>query len=88
MATHSSILSWRVPWTEEPGSLTSQANSLPSNLPLIEIRSLFFWCRGTRKYSTMMERFFILVDMVATGLHAFVKIILMYSENVSFLLHI
>ena len=88
MATHSSILAWRVPWTEEPGSLTSQTNSLPSNLPLIEIRSLFFWCRGTSKYSTMMERFFILGDMVPTGLHAFVKIILMYSENVSFLLHI
>ena len=23
MATHSSILAWRVPWTEEPGSLES-----------------------------------------------------------------
>ena len=23
MATHSSILSWRIPWTEEPGSLQS-----------------------------------------------------------------
>ena len=23
MATHSSILAWRVPWTEEPGSLQS-----------------------------------------------------------------
>ena len=23
MATHSSILSWRVPWTEEPGGLQS-----------------------------------------------------------------
>ena len=21
MATHSSILAWRIPWTEEPGSL-------------------------------------------------------------------
>ena len=24
MATHSSILAWRVPWTEEPGSLQLQ----------------------------------------------------------------
>ena len=24
MATHSSILAWRIPWTEEPGSLQSQ----------------------------------------------------------------
>ena len=23
MATHSSILSWRIPWTEEPGRLQS-----------------------------------------------------------------
>ena len=23
MATHSSILSWRIPWTEEPGGLQS-----------------------------------------------------------------
>ena len=23
MATHSSILAWRIPWTEEPGSLLS-----------------------------------------------------------------
>ena len=23
MATHSSILAWRIPWTEEPGSLHS-----------------------------------------------------------------
>ena len=23
MATHSSILSWRIPWTEEPGGLKS-----------------------------------------------------------------
>ena len=22
MATHSSILAWRIPWTEEPGELT------------------------------------------------------------------
>ena len=25
MATHSSILTWRIPWTEEPGSLQSVA---------------------------------------------------------------
>ena len=25
MATHSSILAWRIPWTEEPGGLESNA---------------------------------------------------------------
>ena len=26
MATHSSILAWRIPWTEEPGRLQSMAS--------------------------------------------------------------
>ena len=26
MATHSSILAWRIPWTEEPGSLQSMGS--------------------------------------------------------------
>ena len=26
MATHSSILAWRIPWTEEPGGLESMAS--------------------------------------------------------------
>ena len=25
MATHSSVLAWRIPWTEEPGGLTVHA---------------------------------------------------------------
>jgi len=26
MATHSSILAWRIPWTEEPGELESMGS--------------------------------------------------------------
>ena len=26
MATHSSVLSWRIPWTEEPGRLESMGS--------------------------------------------------------------
>ena len=26
MATHSTILAWRIPWTEEPGGLQSMAS--------------------------------------------------------------
>jgi len=26
MATHSSVLSWRIPWTEEPGGLQSMGS--------------------------------------------------------------
>ena len=29
MATHSSILAWKVPWTEEPGRLQSQGRKEP-----------------------------------------------------------
>ena len=27
MATHSSVLAWRIPWTEEPGGLQSMGES-------------------------------------------------------------
>ena len=33
MATHSSILAWKIPWTEEPGSL-GKAVSIPGASPL------------------------------------------------------
>ena len=29
MATHSSILAWRMPWLEEPGRLQSTGSQLP-----------------------------------------------------------
>ena len=33
MATHSSILAWRIPWTEEPGGLQSMGlKSIGHNL--------------------------------------------------------
>ena len=32
MATHSSILAWRVPWTEEPGGLQSMGLQSPIQL--------------------------------------------------------
>ena len=33
MATYSSILAWRIPWTEEPGGLQSMGPFLPPSLP-------------------------------------------------------
>ena len=32
MATHSSILAWRIPWTEEPGRLQSMASQSRTRL--------------------------------------------------------
>ena len=30
MATHSSVLAWRIPWTEEPGGLQSVGSQSPT----------------------------------------------------------
>ena len=32
IATHSSILAWRIPWTEEPGGLQSMASQVRHDL--------------------------------------------------------
>ena len=32
MATHSSVLAWRMPWTEEPGGLRSMASQSQTQL--------------------------------------------------------
>ena len=32
MATHSSILAWRIPWTEEPGGLQSMVSQSQTRL--------------------------------------------------------
>ena len=36
MATHSSILAWRIPWTEEPGGLQSMESQ---NLPNFDFKN-------------------------------------------------
>ena len=62
MTTHSSILVWRIPWTEEPGGLQSigllrvghnwsdLAHTLMKELP-VEGRSLTLTCHGRPKAS-------------------------------------
>ena len=32
MAAHSSVLAWRIPWTEEPGGLQSMGSQSPTQL--------------------------------------------------------
>ena len=34
MATHSSILAWRIPWTEEPGGLQSMTSQESDQLSM------------------------------------------------------
>ena len=35
MATHSSILAWRIPWTEEPGGLQSMVSESQTQLSVV-----------------------------------------------------
>ena len=36
MATHSSILAWRIPWTEEPGAMAPHSSTLAWKIPWME----------------------------------------------------
>ena len=47
MATHSSILAWRIPWTEKPSRLTVHRMAKSQTHTLL----LFFLSEHTRSYS-------------------------------------
>ena len=48
MATHSSILSWRIPWTEEPGGLQSMGSQESDRTQRLTL-SLFHCEAGSEK---------------------------------------
>ena len=55
MATHSSILAWRIPWTEEPGGLQSMGSQRvrhdwATNIILYRPLSLFTFLHWRRKW--------------------------------------
>jgi len=52
MATHSSILAWRIPWTEEPGR--PQAIDRVAKLDTTELLSLFLQCSSSRVVEIIM----------------------------------
>ena len=43
MATHSSIIAWRIPWTEEPGGLQSVELQSQIRLKWLSMHALFLW---------------------------------------------
>ena len=49
MATHFSIVSWRVPWTEEPGGLQSMVSQEVGHDQAINFH--FFICASRRRIS-------------------------------------
>ena len=43
MATHSSILAWEIPWTEEPGGLqTMESQRVGQNLAAEDVHGMFY----------------------------------------------
>ena len=44
MATHSSILAWRIPWTEEPGRLQSMESQGQTRLKQLSTHVSIFLC--------------------------------------------
>ena len=40
MATHSSILAWRIPWTEEPGGLQTTVHGVTQSWTHIAVRDV------------------------------------------------
>ena len=48
MATHSSILAWRVPWKEEPGRLWPRGSQRVSGLKRLSMHVHFSWSNSFR----------------------------------------
>ena len=46
MATHSSILAWEIPWTEEPGGLQSMGSQRVRNTSCKEVTTNIFSFEG------------------------------------------
>ena len=47
MATHSSILAWRIPWTEEPGGLQSMESQRVGHDWAMNTHTPLWWDRIT-----------------------------------------
>ena len=43
MATHSTILAWRIPWTEEPGGLQSMGSQSWTRLKRLSTHARTLW---------------------------------------------
>ena len=55
MATHSSILAWRIPWTEEPGGLQSRVAKSRARLKQLRTRTE----KGNRRREREEKFFFV-----------------------------
>ena len=64
MATHSSILAWRIPWTEEPGKLQSMGSQESDTIEQLSPRRWSFPAFGlkTEKFSSWVLKACWLLD--------------------------
>ena len=69
MATHSSILAWRIPWTEEPGGLESMGHK-----ELDTTKWLTFFIKQSRVYSSTLYNHL----SSATFYHRYIRFLLQW----------
>ena len=64
MATHSSILAWRIPWAEEPGKLQSMGSQESDKIEQLSLRRWSFPDFGlkTEKFSSWVLKACWLLD--------------------------
>ena len=55
MATHSSILAWRIPWTEEPGGLQSMGSQRVRHDLATEQTNEYFHCHESPLFSAYLS---------------------------------
>ena len=60
MAAHSSILAWRIPWTEEPGGLQSMGSQrVRHNLATKQQphnRKFYYWCEEDKRLREQLRK--------------------------------
>ena len=55
MATHSSILAWRIPWTEEPGGLQSMGLQRVGHAWVTKCEHIQVWWKHSATYSELAQ---------------------------------
>ena len=58
MATHSSTLAWRIPWTEEPGELQSMGSQSQTRLTHTHTHTQIIVDRGNKQVQTKQVKIF------------------------------
>ena len=55
MATHPSIVAWRIPWTEEPSRLQSMGSKVTNTFTFKRHTSMYYMCVHTDKHTILKK---------------------------------